>query len=176
MGLVIVAAATFAASPSIAADRDGWDQASSIGRDALGIVALGLPAIEGDKAGVMQAGGSLGAAYLVTRGFKETFPERRPDGSDNKSFPSGHTSSAFAAAATIHNRYGWRAGLPAHLVATFVGVSRVQARKHHWYDVVAGAAVGEASGFLITSARNSNVRMLPWGDTKGGGVAVALRF
>src|SRR3546814_3471276 len=47
-------------------------------------------------------------------GLKEVFPSRRPDGSDDKSFPSGHTSTSFAAAATLHNRYGWEAGLPAY--------------------------------------------------------------
>lgn len=172
---VALSAATISV-PASARDEKAWDHASSIGRDALIAVALGLPIAKGDWDGTLQAGGSIGAAYLVTTGLKETFPELRPDGSDRKSFPSGHTSTAFAAAATLQNRYGWQVGVPAQLVAAFVGVSRVQARKHHWYDVVTGAAIGEASGFLITSRIDGNVRVLPWGDAHGGGATLAMRF
>lgn len=113
--------------------------------------------------------GSIGVATGVSYGLKEAFPERRPDGSDKKSFPSGHTSMSFAAAATIQNRYGWKAGLPAQLVAAFVGLSRVEAHKHHVHDVLVGAAIGEASGFLITRKANDRVQVFPWGGTQGGG-------
>ena len=118
----------------------------------------------------------MGAAFLVTEGLKETFPERCPDGSDRRSFPSGHTSIAFAATATLQNRDGWRIGLPAQAVAALVGFSRVEARKHHWYDVVTGAAIREASGFLITSRRNDRVKVMPWGDASGGSAALDVRF
>jgi membrane-associated phospholipid phosphatase len=64
----------------------------------------------------------------------------------------------------------------AHLVAAFVGYARVRANKHHWYDVIAGAAVGEVSGLLITRRHDANVRVLPWGDTHGGGIALGLNF
>src|SRR5439155_24240523 len=103
---------------------------------------------------------SMGSAFLLTAGLKEAFPEWRPDHSDRKSFPSGHTSISFAAAASLQNRYGWKVGLPAQLVATFVGVSRIEARKHHWYDVAVGAGVGDASGFLLISRHDSKVRVL----------------
>ena len=164
------------AQPASARDTKAWGDASSIGRDALVVVALGLPAIQGDWKGDLEAGGSMIAAFGVAEGLKAAFPERRPDGSDDKSFPSGHASVSFAAAASLQNRYGWKVGLPAQLVAAFVGLGRVEARKHHWYDVVAGAAVGEASGFLITTKRDDQVRVLPWGDTSGGGATIAMRF
>ena len=62
-------------------------------------------------------------------------------------------------------------------VATFVGVARVKADKHHWYDCVAGAGIGLASGFLITRDRKDRVAMLtPLGDTNGGGISLAMRF
>lgn len=162
-------------APAFASDK-GWDDASRVGEVALAAAALGIPSAKGDWNGTLQAGGSIGAAWLVTEGLKEAFPETRPDGSDRRSFPSGHTSISFASAATLHQRYGWEVGIPATLVATFVGIARVKAEKHHWYDVVAGAAIGEASGFLITSPRNSNVRILPWGDTKSAGIAMSMRF
>ena len=162
--------------PASARDVKAWGNASSAGRDFLVVAALGLPAIRGDWEGDLEAGGSMIAAFGITEGLKEALPERRPDGSDNKSFPSGHASVSFAAAASLQNRYGWKVGLPAQIVAAFVGFSRVEARKHHWYDVVAGAAIGEGSGFLITTKRNSDVRVVPWGDTTGGGATVEMRF
>jgi len=171
LGLSIVAA-----SPASAGSVKAWADASNVGRDVLVIAALGLPAAHGDWQGDLQAGGSMAGAFLTTEGLKRVFPEERPDLSNRKSFPSGHTSVSFAAAASLQNRYGWKVGLPAQLLASFVGLSRVQARKHHWYDVVAGAAVGETSGFLITSKRNSNVRVMPWGDTRSAGVAMAAHF
>src|SRR3546814_3323555 len=79
-------------------------------------------------------------------------------------------------AATLQNRYGWKVGVPAQIVAAFVGLSRVEARKHHVHDVLVGAAIGEASGFLITRRANDRIQVFPWGDTKGGGVAVTMRF
>lgn len=164
------------AQPASARDTKAWGQASSIGRDALVVAALGIPAIQRDWTGDLEAGGSMVAAFGITEGLKAAFPEQRPDGSDDKSFPSGHASVSFAAAASLQNRYGWKVGLPAQLVAAFVGLGRVEARRHHWYDVVAGAAIGEGSGFLITSKRDSSVRVMPWGDTSGAGAAIAMRF
>ena len=160
-----------------AKNEKAWATASDVGVASLGIAALGLPIAQGDKQGAFQAAGSIGASALVTTGLKYTFPELRPDGSDRRSFPSGHTSTAFAAAATLYNRQGADIGLPAMLAASFVGLARVQADKHHWYDVVVGAGIGSASGFLITQKRNKRQALvLPWGDSKSAGVSVAMRF
>jgi membrane-associated phospholipid phosphatase len=174
--VLMVAAASLPITAS-AKNEKAWDTASSIGAYGLSAVAVGLPLIKEDTGGALQAAGSLAAAEVVAIGLKEAFPERRPDGSDRKSFPSGHTSRAFAAASTLYNRQGKSVGIPALAVATFVGVARVQADKHHWYDVVAGAAVGMTSGFLITRDRKERTAALvPWVDRKGGGIALAMRF
>lgn len=163
--------------PAFAKGEKTWDTASSIGAYGLTAVAIGLPLAKGDTSGALQATGSVAAAQLITYGLKEAFPELRPDGSDRKSFPSGHTSMAFSAAASLYNRQGKSAGIPALAVATFVGVARVQADKHHWYDVVAGAAIGATAGFLITRDRPERTAMIiPWGDSKGGGMTLAMRF
>ncbi len=163
------------ATPALADEKD-WGTASDIGRDALTVVALGLPAVQGDWEGAKEAAFSIGATYVVTRGLKHIISEERPDESNDKSFPSGHTSQSFAAAATLHKRYGWEVGVPAHLVATFVGVARVKADKHYVHDVIAGAVIGEAAGWLLTSRKNDKVQWVPWGDAHGGGVTVAMRF
>jgi membrane-associated phospholipid phosphatase len=172
---VIAAVVVLSTAPAHASNKT-WADASTIGRDALVAAAIGVPAVQSDWQGALQAGGSVAAAGLLTVGLKQAFPEWRPDHSDRKSFPSGHTSVSFAAAATLQNRYGWEAGLPAQLVAAFVGLARVKADKHHWYDVAAGAAIGEVSGFLITKRRDSDVRVFPWGDTKGAGLTLATPF
>lgn len=176
-GLTITAGAialAFAA-PAHASEK-GWDDAGTVAKNALVVAAFGIPAVQGDWEGVLEAGGSIGGTILITQGLKEAFPSRRPDGSDNKSFPSGHTSTSFAAAATLHNRYGWEAGLPAYVVASFVGLSRVEAKKHRVGDVLVGAAIGTATGHLITTKANDNIHIFPWGDTKSAGVDVTLRF
>lgn len=174
--ITMIAAVSLAFAVPVSAHNKTWEDASTIGRDALVIAAIGAPAVQGDWKGTLQAGGSMAAADLLTLGLKEAFPEWRPDHSNRKSFPSGHSSASFAAAATLQNRYGWEAGLPAQLVAAFVGVARVKADKHHWYDVVAGGAIGEAAGFLITTRRDSQVRVFPWGDSKSGGLTLATSF
>lgn len=171
-----VAASSLAFATPAWADAGDWATASDITRDALVVAALGIPLLKKDGDGAVQAGLSMavggGTSYLL----KEAFPETRPDGSDNKSFPSGHTTVSFAAAASLQNRYGWQIGLPAHAAAAFVGFARVEADKHHWYDVVAGAALGELTGLLITNKHDENVQVFPWADHKGGGVAMAMRF
>jgi membrane-associated phospholipid phosphatase len=160
---------------SQASDR-GWDRASSIARDALVGAAIAVPAVQGDWHGDVEAVESMGLAGGTTFALKELIHERRPDGSDNNSFPSGHTSISFAAAASLEKRYGWHAGLPAFLVASFVGVARVEASKHYVHDVLAGAAIGTLSGALLTSRINDNVRLTPWTAPHGGGLSLAARF
>jgi membrane-associated phospholipid phosphatase len=172
--IAIVAGCTIAAP--VAASDHGWNTAGGIGRDVLVAAALGVPAVQGDWTGDLQAGGSIGMAFLVSEGFKHVVHEERPDNSDDKSFPSGHAAVSFSAAATLENRYGWKVGLPAFALASFVGASRVEARKHHWYDVAAGAAIGSGSGFLLTTKRTGNVRLVPFADSQGGGISLATRF
>jgi membrane-associated phospholipid phosphatase len=169
-----IGASLLVASPAQASERD-WAQASDVGRDVLFYTALGYPAVQGDWAGVGQAALALGSTRLVTDGLKDAVGEKRPDGSDNRSFPSGHTSMSFAAAGTLHKRYGWKIGIPAHAVAAFVGAARVKADKHYVHDVIAGAALGEAAAWLITRRQSDKVQWLPWGDTRGAGVSLVVR-
>lgn len=173
MGLAAIALCFPAAVQ--ASDR-GWDRASTIGRDALIAASLGVPAAQGDWHGDVEAAESMVVAGGTTFGLKELIHERRPDGSDDHSFPSGHTSISFAAAASLEKRFGWHAGLPAFLVATFVGVARVESSKHYVHDVLAGAAIGTLSGALLTSSHDDGVRLTPWTAHHGGGLSVATRF
>lgn len=170
------AASLCCATPAWADSRDDWATASDITRDALVVAALGVPIAKGDTQGAIQAGGSMAVTGGITWLLKSSIHEQRPDGSDDKSFPSGHTSVSFAAAATLQNRYGWKIGVPAHAAAAFVGLARVEADRHYWHDVLAGAALGEITGLLLTRRQNENVQVFPWSEHKGGGVSVAARF
>ncbi len=173
VALALLCAGTSAEAKNV----KSWATISDVGAYGLGALALGLPALHSDRQGALQAAGALGAATLVTTGMKAAFPERRPDGSDRKSFPSGHTSMAFAAASTLFVRQGAGVGIPAFAVASLVGLSRVKADKHHWYDCAVGAGVGMAAGFLITHKRpESQTALIPWGDTKEAGITFAMRF
>lgn len=63
------------------------------------------------------------------------------------SFPSGHTSSSFAAAAAIMitNK---KIGVPALIFAAVMGFSRIYLFVHYFSDVLAGAVLGVAYGFI----------------------------
>lgn len=98
---------------------------------------------------------AVASSYLVTAGttyvLKHTIHHTRPDGSDRKSFPSGHAAISFAGAHTLHHQYGhispW-VSIGGYAVATATAVDRVVRDRHHWYDVAAGAAIGVASAEL----------------------------
>jgi len=93
---------------------------------------------QGLKQGVFTGVTTLGVTYAL----KYLVKKERPDFSDNHSFPSMHTSVSFAGAAFIQRRYGWKWGIPAYAVSTYVGWSRVYGKKHDWWDVAAGAGFG----------------------------------
>jgi membrane-associated phospholipid phosphatase len=115
---------------------------------------------------------------VYTSVLKEVTSRSRPDGSNTLSFPSGHTSAAFALATTANAHYGWRAGVPSYLAAGAIGLSRVTTHKHHLSDVVAGAALGFVTGRTAVRvneeprARRTSFSLQPISDPAGGGVGV----
>ena len=100
---------------------------------------------------LVNTGASVVVAYGVKTALKAVIKEERPDHSDNKSFPSGHAAMAFAAARSIDKEFRkdciW-IPIAGYAAATAVGVQRVARDRHHWYDVVAGAAVGYGAAEL----------------------------
>lgn len=66
------------------------------------------------------------------------------------SFPSAHTSVAFNAATTLAMRFNkWYITVPAFAWAGCVGYSRMYLGEHYPSDVIAGAAIGVGSAFLV---------------------------
>ncbi len=57
------------------------------------------------------------------------------------SFPSGHTSSAFAAAIAVL-WYDRKIGIPTTVLAALMGFSRIYVEVHYCTDVIAGVVVG----------------------------------
>ena len=129
----------------------------------------------GDKKGQYQFYQSFGAAMVTTLALKYTIREKRPDSNARDSFPSGHTSSAFAGAAFIHRRYGFEYALLPYLCALFTGYSRVHAHRHYTRDVVAGALIGMAAGWYLVDPRRS-LSITPFVDTGRKGVRVEYKW
>ena len=94
--------------------------------------------------------------------LKLTVSERRPDGSDYRSFPSGHAARAFAGAEMVRSEYGWAWGLGAYALATGVGILRITGDHHYTHDVLAGAAIGVASTRLAYWLLPVERRLLGW--------------
>ncbi|SHL46667.1 PAP2 superfamily protein [Chitinophaga jiangningensis] len=135
----------------------------------------------------------LGLAAIInasTVGFvKRQTGEMRPDGSNNLSFPSGHTANAFASAEFLRQEYKdvspW-IGIAGYAVATATGAMRMYNNRHWLSDVVAGAGFG----ILSTKAaywiypviqrklfpEHKNVVMLPYYNAqwKTAGVSLSL--
>ena len=84
---------------------------------------------KGLKQGALAGVSTIGMTYAL----KYLIKKERPDGSDKHSFPSMHTSVSFTGAAFIQRRYGWKWGIPAYAIASYVGWSRTYAKKHDWH-------------------------------------------
>ena len=110
------------------------------------VTTLVLQDWEGLKQGALSGVTAVGVTYAL----KYIVKKDRPDLSDNHSFPSMHTSISFTGAAFLQKRYGWKWGVPAYLLSSYVGWSRVYGKKHDWWDVAAGAAIGIGSAYLFT--------------------------
>ncbi len=165
----------------------------------LGAFLLTGKLLDNDKAMAVAEDGlasSLIAAGAITPLLKATFGRRRPSetsetlafGGGGTSFPSGHTTQAFAVASVISSHYDsfWvKAG--AYGLASLVGWSRMEDKAHYASDVLAGALIGivvgkavvrlhESQRFRISAAPSVNPSSRGVALTFGTGLDDVLRF
>ncbi|MCL2651341.1 MAG: phosphatase PAP2 family protein [Candidatus Azobacteroides sp.] len=108
-----------------------------------------------------------GGIVFVT---KHITGRERPDGSDNQSFPSGHTSTAFVAAEFLHQEYKDKSvwiSVGGYTMASFIGVARIYNNKHWLSDVITGAGVGILSTKAIYWAYPYMQKILCPGNADG---------
>jgi len=91
----------------------------------------------------------------IVQGIKHSVRRDRPTG-ECCSFPSGHSATAFAAAAVLERHFGYRGSWPALVGATYVATSRLVDNRHFLSDVIFGAGVGMASGWTVVGTRGRN--------------------
>lgn len=144
-------------------------------RDFLPFAAAAYSTAVGD----VEALDDFMAAYVLstiaTVALKDVTHKRRPDGSNYRSFPSGHTKTSFVAAAYLHRRYGFETALPAYLAASFVGYSRIHSKKHYPIDVLAGAGLAIGTVFAIVEPRE-NVIVMPVVTQDQVGFSFQMKF
>ena len=95
---------------------------------------------------------------IITEAIRFFFPQDRPfvengiapliEHAASSSFPSGH-ASLFFALGTVLYFYNKKAGILFLLASAAIGIARVAASLHWPIDIVAGAAIGIASGWIV---------------------------
>lgn len=102
-------------------------------------------------------------AGITTGILKRIVNQKRPHGGDRLSFPSGHTTTAFAFATTVALEHPeWK--YEAFALATFAGFSRINDNQHYLHDVVMGATIGSAFAISIfnrSKAASDSYTLLP---------------
>lgn len=132
-------------------------------------------------------------SYVLTtatvRSLKGTTRIMRPDSSLRTSFPSGHTSIAFAGAEFLWQEYKDKSvwyGVAGFTLASSVGILRVVNNKHWITDVIAGAGVGilctKTSYFLYDRFKNRlqnrkyDLMVYPYIGRNSWNLGFSLRF
>jgi len=131
------------------------------------------------------------AAGLITPALKKIFGRERPiqggDGDEYKafasgdnSFPSGHSTEAFALASVLSARsQGWVIPVVSYTLASSVAFARVNDRAHFASDVLAGALIGTVVGRTVVHRHMPETGKISWMlvplQTKGA-TGIAVRF
>ena len=155
-------------------------------------IGMGWRGIEARHTGrerVLTTGTAFCVMTALAGGLKYTIHEERPDGTDNKSFPSGHAARAFMGAELVRMEYGTGLGIAAYGTAIGVGCLRVYNDRHWWHDVAAGAAIGILSTHIAYWLLPMEKRILGWDreddmlivptfqpETNSVGLALSYRF
>ncbi len=96
---------------------------------------------------------------VLVQSLKYAVGRTRPDGSDDRSFPSGHAATSFMIATVTQRYYGTKAGLIGYSAATFIALSRVREDKHWASDLTAGATIGYIVGSSVSRRTGISLRV-----------------
>ncbi len=112
---------------------------------------------------------------LTTGILKRVVNQKRPHGGDRLSFPSGHTTTAFAFASVVgleHNKI-W--GVAAYTLAGIVGFSRMNDDAHYLHDVAFGATIGMTYGISLHKLQQNQSKdsSTAWSILPADGGAIA---
>ena len=110
-----------------------------------GLDLMGVPSRHTGWPLLHRTGFTMFTSFVVLTALKYSVGEMRPDHSATNSFPSGHTTFAFAGAELMRREYGGTSSwFPAagFTVAGVTGLMRVYNDRHWLGDVLAGAALG----------------------------------
>lgn len=160
--------AAIAATPSPALDRAIGTLTRATDYSKVSLAAAAALAAFGGAEGRRAAGGGLASlavtATVVNAGLKLVARRRRPDREAHavplarqvrmpisRSFPSGHSATAFAFATGVGGVLPG-AAIPLRALATVVGYSRVHAGVHYPGDVIAGALIGVSLAEITSGA------------------------
>ena len=93
------------------------------------------------------------------------------------SFPSGHTTQAFAVATVIAEHYDspW-VKVASYGLASAVGFARINNNSHWMSDVVAGAAIGFFVGETVVHLNHNNLTLTPTFDGHQTGMQIGWSF
>lgn len=132
------------------------------------------------KTGIMMLE-ALSITAPVTTLFKVSVRRRRPDDSNNLSFPSLHAAGSFTLATVVMQQYDLWVGIPAYLTATWVAMSRMQKDKHFFSDTLFGAVLGTVIGHAVGRVhrrghRDAQILVLPVMSPTGLGFVITGRY
>jgi len=91
------------------------------------------------------------------------------------SFPSGHTTTAFALAMVLAKRYP-RLRLPLYATAILISLSRIALGSHYPSDIVGGAILGITVGWLLTMGGTKKKRIRKWAITGLTLLVISMSF
>lgn len=165
------------AGTSHANDED-IEKAGDILQFVLPGIACASTIILKDWEGLKQFAVGGVVTIAVAQGTKFITEKARPDESDNRSFPSGHTAAAFYGPAFVQFRYGWKYSVPLYIGAAFVGYSRMNTNKHWADDVFFGASAALVINWIFTKPYYEweNVQVSPTGGSTGLGLSFRVQF
>ena len=162
----------------VSSSRKAVRTSGDIGAVLLPVAGLTAILIEKDWQGLKQGIFAGATSMGLTFALKEIIKKERPDHSDKHSFPSMHSAVSFTAASFIQRRYGWKVGIPAYVLSTYVAWSRVYGKKHDGWDVLAGAAIGVGSSYLFTRpfAKKHQLTLNPIAGNGHCGLYASMKF